>query len=54
MKEGKKVINWFPGRYDLTSDDVRSQAKFDDTIGVFPEFIGSNKTWYLNLLDTSN
>ena len=28
------------GRYNLTSQDVRSQAKFDDTIGVFPEFIG--------------
>ena len=32
----RKII----GRYDLTSEDVRSQAKFDDTIGVFPEFIG--------------
>ena len=32
----RKII----GRYNLTSEDVRSQAKFDDTIGVFPEFIG--------------
>ena len=35
----RKII----GRYDLTSEDVRSQAKFDDTIGVFPEFIGDQR-----------
>jgi len=34
-RDSRKII----GRYDLTSEDVRSQAKFDDTIGVFPEFI---------------
>merc|ERR1712111_101006 len=34
-RDSRKII----GRYNLTSQDVRSQAKFDDTIGVFPEFI---------------
>ena len=33
------LINLLLGKYNLTSDDVRNQAKFDDTIGVFPEFI---------------
>jgi hypothetical protein len=25
--------------YNLTGDDVRGQARFDDAIGIFPEFI---------------
>jgi ribulose 1,5-bisphosphate synthetase/thiazole synthase len=25
--------------YDLTADDVRGEARFDDSIGIFPEFI---------------
>src|ERR1700752_1194374 len=25
--------------YNLTGDDVRSQGRFDDAIGIFPEFI---------------
>jgi ribulose 1,5-bisphosphate synthetase/thiazole synthase len=25
--------------YDLTGDDVRSQGRFDDAVGIFPEFI---------------
>ncbi|HEY4227799.1 MAG TPA: FAD-dependent oxidoreductase, partial [Candidatus Limnocylindrales bacterium] len=25
--------------YDLTGDDVREQGRFDDSIGIFPEFI---------------
>src|SRR5215831_16234879 len=27
------------GRYNLTEHDVRNQARFDDSIGIFPEFI---------------
>ncbi|MEM7114327.1 MAG: FAD-dependent oxidoreductase [Chloroflexota bacterium] len=27
------------GRYNLTERDVRGQARFDDSIGIFPEFI---------------
>ena len=35
----------------MTSEDVRSQAKFDDTIGVFPEFIGTSiKNISINLI----
>ena len=34
-RDSRKII----GRYNLTSDDVRNQAKFADTIGIFPEFI---------------
>jgi hypothetical protein len=26
-------------RYDLTEGDVRGQARFDDSIGIYPEFI---------------
>ena len=29
----------FPYRYNLTSNDVRNQAKFKDSVGIFPEFI---------------
>jgi len=34
-RDSRKII----GRYNLTSEDVRNEAKFDDTIGIFPEFI---------------
>jgi FAD dependent oxidoreductase len=34
-RESRKII----GRYSLTEHDVMNQAKFDDTIGIFPEFI---------------
>ncbi|HXJ19041.1 MAG TPA: FAD-dependent oxidoreductase [Polyangia bacterium] len=27
------------GRYELTEHDVRNQARFDDSVGIFPEFI---------------
>ncbi len=26
-------------RYNLTGDDVRNEARFEDSIGIFPEFI---------------
>jgi ribulose 1,5-bisphosphate synthetase/thiazole synthase len=35
VRDSRKIL----GRYDLTGDDVRNQAKFDDSIGIFPEFI---------------
>ncbi len=35
VRDSRKII----GRYNLTGDDVKSQAKFDDSIGIFPEFI---------------
>lgn len=35
VRDSRKII----GRYNLTGDDVRNQAKFADSIGIFPEFI---------------
>lgn len=35
VRDTRKVV----GRYDLTEADVRGQARFDDAVGVFPEFI---------------
>jgi len=35
IRDSRKII----GKYNLTARDVASQAKFEDTIGVFPEFI---------------
>ncbi|MBK9442471.1 MAG: FAD-dependent oxidoreductase [Comamonadaceae bacterium] len=34
-RDSRKII----GRYNLTGDDVRNQAKFEDSVGIFPEFI---------------
>jgi hypothetical protein len=34
-RDSRKII----GRYNLTEHDVRNQAHFDDSIGIFPEFI---------------
>jgi len=35
IRDTRKII----GRYNLTEQDVRQQARFDDAIGIFPEFI---------------
>ncbi|NUQ86310.1 MAG: FAD-dependent oxidoreductase [Anaerolineales bacterium] len=35
VRDTRKII----GRYDLTENDVRNQARFEDSIGIFPEFI---------------
>eukprot|EP00747_Dinoflagellata_sp_TGD_P181405 gnl/TRDRNA2_/TRDRNA2_35223_c0_seq1.p1 gnl/TRDRNA2_/TRDRNA2_35223_c0~~gnl/TRDRNA2_/TRDRNA2_35223_c0_seq1.p1 ORF type:complete len:530 (-),score=99.23 gnl/TRDRNA2_/TRDRNA2_35223_c0_seq1:598-2187(-) len=34
-RDSRKIV----GKYNLTSEDVRNQARFDDAIGIFPEFI---------------
>lgn len=34
-RESRKIV----GRGDLTAMDVRHQARFDDAVGIFPEFI---------------
>jgi len=34
-RESRKIT----GEYFLTGDDVKNEARFDDTIGIFPEFI---------------
>ena len=35
VRDSRKII----GRTNLTGEDVRNQAKFPDSIGIFPEFI---------------
>src|SRR5262249_57997661 len=35
IRDTRKIV----GRYNLTENDVREQARFDDSIGIFPEFI---------------
>jgi ribulose 1,5-bisphosphate synthetase/thiazole synthase len=35
VRDTRKII----GRYNLTEHDVRNQAHFEDSIGIFPEFI---------------
>jgi hypothetical protein len=39
MTIGVRDTRKIDGRYDLTEHDVRNQARFDDSIGIFPEFI---------------
>ncbi len=34
-RDSRKIV----GRYDLTGDDVRGEARFPDSVGIFPEFI---------------
>ena len=34
-RDSRKVI----GQYSITGHDVRNQARFDDSIGIFPEFL---------------
>jgi hypothetical protein len=38
-RESRKIV----GRYDLTGHDVRNQARFEDTIGIFPEFLDGHR-----------
>jgi hypothetical protein len=35
IRESRKIV----GRSNITGDDVRNQARFDDAIGIFPEFL---------------
>jgi len=39
IRESRKII----GEYNLTEQDVLHQARFDDSIGIFPEFLDSHK-----------
>merc|ERR1719186_40470 len=34
-RDSRKIM----GRYNLTGEDVRGEARFEDSIGIFPEFI---------------
>ena len=35
IRESRKII----GKYNLTEKDVRNQGRFDDAVGIFPEFL---------------
>ncbi len=35
VRDTRKIV----GRYNLTAHDVQNQCRFDDSIGIFPEFI---------------
>jgi hypothetical protein len=39
VRESRKII----GRYNLTADDVLNQARFEDSVGIFPEFLDGNR-----------
>jgi hypothetical protein len=39
VRESRKII----GEYDLTERDVLNEARFEDSIGIFPEFLDGNK-----------
>lgn len=37
IRESRKIV----GRYTMTGDEARNQATFEDSIGIFPEFLDS-------------
>jgi hypothetical protein len=39
MTVGVRDTRKIDGRYSLTEHDVRNEARFEDSIGIFPEFI---------------
>src|SRR6201995_1584139 len=39
MTVGVRDTRKIEGRYELTAHDVQNEARFDDSIGIFPEFI---------------
>lgn len=42
-RDSRKIV----GRYNLSGDDVRGQGRFEDTIGIFPEFVDGYNILYL-------
>jgi hypothetical protein len=40
VRESRKI----EGRYRLTEEDVRNEGRFDDSIGIFPEFLDAYGT----------
>lgn len=42
MTMGTRESRQIDGLYRLTKEDVQTQARFDDSIGIFPEFIDGN------------
>jgi hypothetical protein len=39
VRESRKII----GEYNITEHDVLNQARFQDSIGIFPEFLDGNR-----------
>ena len=39
LKKNTEIFVIFLKRYNLNGDDVRNEARFEDSIGIFPEFI---------------
>jgi ribulose 1,5-bisphosphate synthetase/thiazole synthase len=39
MTLGVRDTRKIDARYNMTEDDIRNQARFDDSIGIYPEFI---------------
>ena len=39
MTLGVRDTRKIDARYNMTEDDVRNEARFDDSIGIYPEFI---------------
>lgn len=39
VRESRKIL----GEYDLTERDVLNQAHFEDSVGIFPEFLDGNR-----------
>ncbi|MCK8058436.1 MULTISPECIES: FAD-dependent oxidoreductase [unclassified Fusibacter] len=42
MTLGTRESRQIEGHYSMTGDDVMNQARFEDSIGIFPEFIDGN------------
>lgn len=47
MTMGTREARQIDGLYKMTKEDVRNQARFEDSIGIFPEFIDGNGTLWL-------
>ena len=43
VRESRKII----GEYNITEHDVKNQARFDDSIGIFPEFLDGYGVVYI-------
>ena len=39
FEKNTEIFVIFLKRYNLNGDDVRNEARFEDSIGIFPEFI---------------
>lgn len=42
MTMGTRESRQIEGHYNMTGDDVRNEGRFEDSIGIFPEFIDGN------------